>query len=926
VDGRSDVDDARLAAEQRARVLIDSQLTAAGWQVQDRRELNLFAAQGVAVREVVMAPGHGRVDYLLYVDKRVVGVVEAKPEGTSLSGVEWQSAMYATGLPPEHEKRAVVRDGRLPFVLEVSGSETHLTNGLDPLPRARRFFGFPQPATLARWLRDAEADPDRPTWRAKVRDLPPLAHEGLRPAQITAIAGVERSLAEGRHERSLVQMATGAGKTYTAVSECYRLLKHGGMRRILFLVDRTNLGEQTRGEFEGFVTPDDGRKFPSLYPVDMLTAAGMLDSTSVVISTIQRVHAVLSGRTTTADDDPELDRYVPDSPVEVPYSAAMPPESFDLVIVDECHRSIYGVWRGVLEYFDAHLLGLTATPVKQTFGFFRQNLVSEYTYAESVVDGVNVDFDVFRIATEITENGSSVEAGNVVPVMDRRTRRQRYQELDEDLTYGGTQLDRAVTSPAQVRLVLETFRDRLPTDIFPGRSEVPKTLIFCKDDAHAELVVSTAREVFGRGNDFAVKITYNASKPRELIKAFRTSPTMRIAVTVDMIATGTDIKPLECVLFLRDVRSATYFEQMKGRGARTIDPTDFQAVTPDAATKDRFVIVDAVAVTEHDFVDATPLQRDRSVSLQKLLQKAAALTLTGDEVATLASRLARLDQQLTDDERAELAGLAGQSLRAITRGLVEAVDPDRQALAVEAAPAESSESVVEAMLETAVEPLAANAPLRERILEIRRSHDLYIDDVSADRLLRAEGVVDTGRARSVVESWKQYVLDHRDEITGWQVLYDATPTGRVDYSALRELAERIKRPPYGWTPDLLWTAYESLEVGRVKHSSRHTVTDLIRLVRFTLGLEDELVPYASVVAERYAAWLASQSQAGASFTDDQRWWLDRMAETIAESAGVTADDLDAAPFTERGGVDGALRELGPGVVEILASMNAELTA
>ena len=485
-----------------------------------------------------------------------------------------------------------------------------------------------------------------------------------------------------------------------------------------------------------------------------------------------------------------------------------------------------------------------------------------------------------------------------------------------------------MTSPAQIRLVLETFRDRLNSEIFPGRTEVPKTLIFCKDDAHAEQVVTLAREVFGRGNDFAVKITYSARSPRELIKTFRTSPTMRIAVTVDMIATGTDIKPLECVMFLRDVRSATYFEQMKGRGARTIDPTDFQAVTPDAEVKDRFVIVDAVGVTEHDFVDATPLQRDRSVSLEKLLQKAAALTITGDEVATLASRLARLDQQLTDAERAELDGLAGRSLRSITRGLVDAIDPDAQAAALGDVPAGTpeAEKALDALIETAVEPLAGNAELRQRILEVRRTHDLVIDDVSTDRLLRAEGVVDTDRARSVIESWAAYLQEHRDEITALQVLFDGTPSGRVEYSALRELAERIKRPPYGWTPDLLWTAYESLEAGRVRHSSRYTVTDLIRLVRFALGLEDELVPYAETVRERYAAWLLQQSNAGVVFTDDQRWWLDRVADTIAESAGVTADDLDTAPFTERGGVDGALRDLGPQVVEILESMNAELTA
>jgi type I restriction enzyme, R subunit len=370
-------DEARLPEEARARVLIDGQLQAAGWAVQDGRALNLFGGQGIAVRERVMAPGHGRVDYLLYVDRQVVGVIEAKPLGTTLSGVEWQSSMYATGLPEAHRRRARVVAGRLPFVFEASGSETHFTDGFDLEPRARRVFSFPQPTTLARILREAEANPEAPTWRAKVRHLPALEEARLRRAQAAAIRNVERSLAEQRFDRSLVQMATGAGKTFAAVTLGYRLLKFGGFTRVLFLVDRNNLGDQTLAEFQNYTTPDDGRRFGEIYNVDKLTGAGMLASSDVVISTIQRVHAVLRGREVAAIDDPELDGYVPETPVSIDYSRDLPPEAFDLVIVDEAHRSIYGVWRPVLEYFDAHVVGLTATPGKQTFAFFRQNLVSE---------------------------------------------------------------------------------------------------------------------------------------------------------------------------------------------------------------------------------------------------------------------------------------------------------------------------------------------------------------------------------------------------------------------------------------------------------------------------------------------------------------------------------------------------------------------
>jgi len=923
------VDDVQLAAEQRARVLIDRQLSDAAWRVQDRKDLNLFAGQGVAVREAIMKHGHGRADYLLFVDQQAVGVIEAKPEGTPLSGVEWQSAMYAEGLPPEVRLKALTVDGRLPFVLEASGSETHLTNGYDPEARARRIFAVPRPETLARVLRDAEADPTAPTWRAKVDRMPDLITTGLRPAQIKAVIGIERSLAERRFDRSLVQMATGAGKTFTAVTSSYRLLKHGGFRRVLFLVDRNNLGDQTLREFQNYATPDDGRRFTELYNVDKLTGAGMVGSSHVVISTIQRVFVALRGLPVADVDDPGIDDYTPEAPVEVVYNAQMPPGAFDLVIVDEAHRSIYGVWRGVLEYFDAHVVGLTATPVKQTFGFFQQNLVSEYTYAQSVADNVNVDFDVYRIQTQITDHGSTVDAGTVVPVRDRRTRRQRYETLDDDLSYNATQLDRAVTSRSQIRLVLETFRDRLFTEIFPGRTTVPKTLVFAKDDHHAEEVLGLVREVFGKGIHFAAKITYSAKDPKGLLQQFRTSSSLRIAVTVDMIATGTDVKPLECLIFMRDVRSASYFEQMKGRGARTISNADFQSVTPDAETKTRFVLVDAIGVTEHAYVDASPLERAKGISLKKLLDKAASLTLTEDETSTLASRLAKLELQLTPAEREELDAVAGGPLKEVVRELVAAVDPDAQAQVIAEAPTVygvvDAAAAVQKLLDTAVRPLAANPLLRQRILELRATHDQYIDEVSVDMLLDARGVIDVDRARSVVESWRAYLAEHRNEITALQVLYSQPRSARVSFSELRELAERIQRPPYNWTSDVIWRAYAAIDVDKVRHADRHTVTDLVSLVRFALGTDDELVSYASKVEERYAGWLAQQAQAGAAFTEQQRWWLDRIADVIATSAGVSADDLDNAPFTERGGVEGALRDLGDDAARYLEQLNVDLT-
>jgi type I restriction enzyme R subunit len=921
---------ASLSPEEKARALIDAQLVAAGWVVQDRGAIDLVNNIGVAVREVIMEKWAGRADYVLYLNRKIVGVIEAKPQGTTLMAVQWQSHRYSKGLTETQSKSAVLVDGELPFVYEASGSETNFTNIYDPEPRARPIFNFQKPETLARIIRESESQKFA-TWRGRVQSLPDTEAYDLRPASRRAIIAIEKSLKDNQHSRSLVQMATGAGKTRMAVTESYRLLKHGGFNRVLFLVDRNNLGDQTLREFRDFTTPDDGRKFTDLYNVDKLTGSGMVGSSAVVISTIQRVFSALKGQTVSDNDDPNLDGYIPDAPVEVQYNPDLPPEAFDLVIVDECHRSIYGLWRGVIEYFDAHVVGLTATPTKQTLGFFQQNLVSEYTFPQSVADKVNVDFEVYRIKTKISESGSTIEAGTVVPVLDKKTREQRLMQLDNEMLYSASELDRSVVSKSQIRTVLETYRDRLFTEIFPGRRAVPKTLIFAKDDNHAEEIVTQVMQVFGKGNDFAAKITYNAKDPKKLLQDFRNSPTLRIAVTVDMIATGTDVKAIECVFFMRDVRSGTYFEQMKGRGARSMDDASFTSLTPDATHKERFVIVDAVGVTEHDFVDAAPLERTKTVPLKTLLEKAATFTITADETASLASRLARLSRELTPTENAELAALAGKPLQEITQQLVKIADPDTLAGVIENAPldAEGKKDTKKAMsdfIEQIITPIASNPQLRQRILEIRLSHDMVFDEGSKDELLDARGVVDTSKAKSLVESWIKYIEDNKNEITAIQMLYSKPKNVGITYKEIKELAERIRRPHPTWTVDVLWNAYLALEPTKVRKSAVHTTTDLVSLVRFTLGQMNELVPYAQLVEERYAGWLLQQENLGVKFTDNQKWWLDRIKDAISQSAHFDVKDLEMSPFTERGGTDGVLAELGNSVSDLIESMNMELAS
>jgi type I restriction enzyme R subunit len=915
--------------EVQSRRVIDRQLRAAGWVVQDFGETNPAAGLGVAVREFHLATGFA--DYILYVDSKIVGVIEAKREGTALAGVEAQTRRYARGLQTEHKLVAWRRDGEpLPFCYETTGAETRFTNLLDPKPRSREVFAFARPETIRTWMHTAEARPDAPTFRARVLELPELDQEGLRPNQIQAVTGIEKSLRHDR-PRGLVQMATGAGKTFTAVTSAYRLIKHAGASKVLFLVDRNNLGEQAEAEFDNYVPRDDGRRFGEIYNVQRLSGRTVLGSTNVAISTIQRLYMLLQGQELPeADDDIDGDDEQT-APVDVAYNPQIPPETFDLIVVDECHRSIYGRWRAVLDYFDAPIIGLTATPTKQTLGFFDQNLVSEYTYEESVIDGVNVPFDVYRIRTEITEQGGTIDAKTVVPIRDRKTRAQRYEELDEDYAYTGNALGYDVIAEDQVRTVLTTFKERLYSEIFPGRSAVPKTLIFAKTDAHADEIVQQVREVFNEGAEFATKITYNAQNPKDRLAEFRNSPTLRIAVTVDMIATGTDVRAIECVMFMRSVRSAVYFEQMKGRGARIIGADDYAALTPDARpgfTKDHFVIVDAVGVTDSPLVDATPMEREPGVSLQQLLAKAGRMTLTPDEASTLAVRLAALASQLKPDEDTEITQVAGgASLRDIARLIAAASDND----AIIAAQDRGGDAAVRAQIDGGVAPLTTNPDLRQRILDIRRAKDLLYDQGNKDTVLSTERISYAETSRDRVASFRQYLEDHRDEIAALQVVH-GSETARPSYQDLKALAEQVARVPAIGSIEALWQSYAELgELADPKH--KVDVPDLVTILRHELSKEsgvEKISPFASIVQSRLEAWLTEQERRGVAYSDQQKRWITSIVDVVKTSIGVYVDDLDRHPLSSLGGVDRFAQDFSVRTLEeaqeFLNELSRELTA
>ena len=913
-----------MTPEQKARVMIDKKLMQSGWIVQDMKQLNLLAGLGVAVRE--FPTSSGPVDYALFVDGVPVGVVEAKKDdaGENITVVEGQSSRYANST-----FKWMQGNYRIRFAYEATGKLTRFTDYDDQKYRSRPVFSFHQPQELQRLLRQQD------TVRNRMKQFPAFDTTGFRSCQITAIENLEKSFATNR-PKALIQMATGAGKTFTAITAVYRLLKFTGVNRVLFLVDTKGLGEQAEREFLAYRPNDDNRSFSELYGVRRLKSSFIPSDAHVCISTIQRMYSILRGEELdesaeqeSLNENTSIDRQ---APKEVVYNAKYPPEFFDVIIIDECHRSIYNVWKQVLEYFDAFQIGLTATPDKRTLAYFDQNIVSEYSREQAIIDGVNVGEDIFLIETEVSKQGGTI-LKQMVEYRNRMSREKRWAQLDEDVNYRPSQLDRDIVNPSQIRTVIRAFRDNLFTSLFPRRKEVPKTLIFAKTDSHADDIIQIVREEFGEGNDFCKKITYSAQNPEEVLSEFRNSYNPRIAVTVDMIATGTDVKPIECLIFMRDVRSKNYFEQMKGRGTRTLGKDDLQKVTPSATeNKDHFVIVDAVGVTKSIKTESRTLERKPTVSLKELMMNVALGARDEDTLTTLASRITRLNAQMTAAEKKSFVKTVGISAEQVAERLLNAFDEDvltRKAQTqfdCETPTPEQYAQVRKEAITEAVMPFHDPA-VRDFIENVRRSHEQIIDNVNLDSVVFAGfDAQQEKNAQRVIQTFRGFIEENKDEILALRIIYSQAYRDRpMVIGALKALYEKLKAQ--GVTIDRLWDCYAIAKPDRVRgKGTLRQLADLIAIIRFEMGYGDNLQPFAETVNYNFMRWTLKRNAGSVHFSDEQMEWLRLIKDHIAVSLSIEPEDLELNPFDRKGGLGRFYEVFGEGYQKILDEMNIELVA
>jgi type I restriction enzyme R subunit len=921
--------------EQKARKIIDSELIRSGWIIQYKSEINLSAGPGIAITEY--QTDIGPADYVLFVNKKPVGIIEAKraEEGLHLTVHEDQSEGYAVA-----KLKYIIKSDPLPFVYESTGELTRFTDYRDKKPRSRPVFSFHRPATFEEWIQQDKS------LRTRLHDIPALPEMGLRDCQVIAINNLEKSFKDAR-PKALIQMATGSGKTFTAITFIYRLLKYAKAKRVLFLVDTKNLGEQAEQEFMAYVPNDDNRKFTELYGVTRLKSSFIPPDNQVYISTIQRMYAILKGTELdeSAEEQNPNERFQTKTPIPVDYNEKIPLEFFDFIVIDECHRSIYNLWKQVLDYFDVFQIGLTATPDNRTFGYFRQNLVSDYGYEKAVIDGVLVPYNVFTIETKITKNGSKIQIGESVDKRERLTRKKFWESVDEDIEYIGNQLDKDIVNPSTIRTIIRGIKENMPA-MFPDRYdkdnkfEVPKTLIFAKTDSHAEDIIEIVREEFAEENKFCKKITYRSEEdPKTVLSQFRNDYYPRIAVTVDMIATGTDIRPLEVLVFMRDVKSRSYYEQMKGRGTRTCSIEQLKATgTPSAKfTKDHFVIIDAIGVERSQKTDSRPLEKNPGMSLKDVLQNVSMGNTTESILSTLANRLLRLDKQINEKEKANFAAKAnGQTINHVVWKLLNAYDPDtinnieirikneligEAPLIIDAA----IEKEKQRLIEDAV-AVFNNPELRGYIVDVRKKYDQIIDHINIDEVTNIGWVKDQETvAELTISNFTSWIAAHRDEITALQIFYDQPYRRReLTYKMIRDLYEKITTEQPLLAPLHVWRAYEQLK--QATGTAKNELIALVSLIRKVSGIDSTLTGYDKMVDKNFQSWVFEKQAGTTKFTEEQMQWLRMIKDYVANSFHMEKDDFELDPFNKNGGLGKMWQLFGDKTDEIINDLNEALTA
>lgn len=877
-----------MTPEEKARVKIDQWLTEAGWKVINRDEYEPTIT-AVAIREGLLK-GNLEADYFLFINGKAVGVLEAKREEVDISSdmVSEQVMTYAKSVPNCYQAWLCP----LPFLYKSNGKEV-------------AFFDFREPDSSQWETINRIHTPKEFVKMLGIDDpfagLPTLNKRGLRDCQYEAVAELEKSFRSGQR-RALIVLATGAGKTYTACLAAYRLLSYTPMRRVLFLVDRNNLGRQAETEFGTFRLTDSGDAFNTIFSVNRLKSPEIPSDSNVVISTIQRLFSLLKGENITDTDDDDLDNA--DSEVSLPDDPKLPHDFFDLIIIDECHRSIYGNWHKVLEYFDtARLVGLTATPIPDTMAFFNNNRVVNYTLNESIVDGVNVDCRIYRIKTQESEFGGVIQEGQQTKRKSKYTGEESVVTANEKEEYSKSDLNRSVVNLTQIKLILSTYRDAVYTEMFnepqraPNFDYLPKTLIFALNESHAANIVKMAREVFAEVcpdadmSSYVQKITYSAGDSNELIRQFRNDKDFRIAVTCTLVATGTDVKPLEVLIFMRDVASASLYTQMRGRGVRTIGDEQLRNVTPNAFSKDFFILVDAVGVTEHEHTNDKKFDWPEVISLKELLERIAHGNLPDKYLSRLASVLSRLFKKAKIEEVAEFRHLAHDDMKEIAKRIYDALDPNKKP----DLPPYEDINAPNMERKALVAPIANHADARKYILILAAG---FVDTLMpGEDTLISKGFSEE-EAQSTTEAFEQYCRDHRDEIEALRIIYNKENVP-ITYQMLKDLENRLKMANNRFDPKPLWNSYAIVYSDKVRRATRkeeaEALTNIIQLVRFAYRQTEKLESVYPKAMQMFNLW-AGQKQL--SITPEQRAVISKVVDYIAANGACSVRELRKTDMTQ----------------------------